>query len=88
MLYDGDAGGKRCLQFVSARLVRSLSTLCAQYAEQGLCNGRLSVRPSVPSIDSSSGACDWFAAKRGRVQQMSIDSCGRRAQQQMRVASC
>ena len=30
-----------------------------------------SVRPSVPSIDSISG---WFAAERGRMQQISIDS--------------
>ena len=37
-------------------------------------NGRLSVRPSVPSIDSSSDG-GGFAAEVGRGQQISIDSC-------------
>jgi len=36
-------------------------------------NGRLSVRPSVPSIDSSSDG-GGFAAEVGRGQQISIDS--------------
>jgi len=39
-------------------------TLPAQYAEQGLCNDRASVRPSVPSFDSSSGGQQVFAAER------------------------
>ena len=41
--------------------------------EQGISNGQLSVRPSVhlsvTSIDSSSG---WFAAERGRLQQIGL----------------
>jgi len=36
-------------------------------------NGRLSVRPSVPSIDSSSDG-GGFAAEVGRGQQISIDT--------------
>jgi len=47
-----------------------------------------SVRPSVPSVDRSSG---WFAAERGRLQQISIDSwyaAPAGIQQQMRAASC
>ena len=39
-------------------------TLPAQYAEQGLRNDRASVRPSVPSFDSSSGGQQVFAAER------------------------
>jgi len=41
-----------------------LLTLPAQYVEQGLCNGRASVRPSVRSIDSSNGAGGGFTAER------------------------
>jgi len=49
--------------------------------------GRQSVRLSVPSNDSG------FAAERRLLQQVSMDSCGRRAvgagaQQHMRSASC
>jgi len=40
---------------------------------QGLCNGRVSVRLSVSSIDSNSAAVG-FAAERGRLQQILIDS--------------
>ena len=54
--------------------------------------GRLSVRLSVLSIDSSNGGrrvCCWTPCR----QEISTDSCGRRAagastQQQMQVASC
>ena len=44
--------------------------LSARYAEQGLCNGRVSVRPSRRS--TAAAVCGGFAAERG--QQMSIDS--------------
>ena len=58
--------------------------MLTQYAEKGLRNGQESVRPSVPSIDSSSGG---FAAERpvGR-RYRSIAGAG--AQQQMRAVSC
>jgi len=57
-----------------------------------------SVRPSVPSIDSSSGV-RWFAAELGHGQQMSIDSYRRcvpatarylllAPELRLRVASC
>jgi len=53
-----------------------------QYAEQGLCNGRASVRPSVrlsvPSIDSSSGVqrvCCWATSG----LEIAIDSRRRRS---------
>ena len=59
-----------------------LLTLSALYAEQGLCNGLMSVRLcvclSIPSIDRSSGVrrvCCWAPGG----QEISIDSGGRRA---------
>jgi len=61
----------------------------ASHVAQDLCNGRASVRPSVP-IDSSNGGCRLLL----RLQQILIDRCGRHAagpgaaHQQMRVASC
>ena len=62
--------------------MRSLLALSLWYAQQDLCNGLMSVRPSVclsvPSIDRSSGVrrvCCWAP----RVQEMSIESGGRRA---------
>ena len=44
------------------------SAMSSQYAELGLRNGPVSVRPSVCP------ECGWFAAERGRLQQISIDS--------------
>jgi len=46
----------------------------AEYAERGLCNGRVSVRLSHRSIAAAGG----FAAERWRGQHISIDSSGRR----------
>ena len=81
----------------------SLLTLRALVAEQGLCNGRVSVCLSVPSIDSSSVVrlvCCWMGARAGdihrrlRAQRTSYRSvpyllhAGAGAQQQMRLASC
>jgi len=51
-----------------------LLTLPTYYAEQGLCNGWVSVRPSVPSVDSSSG---------GRAAGRRYRSIAEGAQQQM-----
>jgi len=51
-----------------------------QNAEQGLCNGRASVRPSVcRSHRRTSTAASGFVAESWRLQQISIDGCGRRA---------
>jgi len=49
--------------------------LPAEYVEQSLCNGLVSVRLSVSSIDSSSGG---FAAERRRLQQIAAlsSACG------------
>ena len=55
-----------------------LLTLSAQYAEQGLCNGLVSVRLPIPLIDRKSGVrrvCYWVP----RGQEISIDSGGRPA---------
>jgi len=53
-------------------------TLLAQ--EQGLCNSWASVRPSVSlSHPTAATAAGGFAAERRRLQQISIDSCGRRS---------
>jgi len=55
-----------------------LLMLPAQYAEQGLQNGRTSVRPSVSLIGSSNGSrqvCCWGSCK----QETSNDSCRRTA---------
>ena len=48
---------------------QSLSDLLPRH-EQGLGNGRLSVRPSVPT------ATGGFAAERPARQKISIDRCG------------
>ena len=58
--------------------------------------GRPTVRPSVPLTAAATGdrrPAGGFAAERRRLQQISINICGRRAagagaQQQMRVVSC
>ena len=60
-----------------------LLTLPAQYAEQGLCNGRAYVRLSVcPSRRSTAAmaAVGGFAAERPCGQEILIDNCGRHAQ--------
>jgi len=73
-----------------------------QYAEQGLCNGRVSFRPSLRlSVclfhhSTAAAACDGFAAERPCWQGISIVSGKRRAptalqhgaQQQMRAVPC
>ena len=41
-------------------------------AKQGLCIGRVSVRPSFCPVDRQQHG--WFAAERGRLQQISIDA--------------
>ena len=71
-----------------------LLTLSTQHAEQGLCNGRASIRPSVCLSHRSiaAAAAGRLAARAPCGQEISIDSCGRRAtgagaQQQMRAAA-
>ena len=61
-----------------SRCVKASSLMLPAWcAEQGLCNGRASVRPSVPAIDTSNDG--RRAAERRRLQQISTNSCGRSA---------
>ena len=55
--------------------------LSRRYAANCPCNGRLSVHPSVcmSSRPTAAATSRWFAAELGRGQQISIDSCRRRA---------
>jgi len=52
----------------------TLLTLSAQYAQQGLCNGPVSVCPSVclSRRSTAAAACGGFAAERRRLQQISV----------------
>jgi len=71
-----------CIEYERAAVVTCIHhfellflMLPAEYVEQSLCNGLVSVRLSVSSIDTSSGG---FAAERGRLQQIAAlsSACG------------
>ena len=70
----------------SVLLIAALLTLPTWCMEQGLCNSRVSVFPSIDSRNGDRWVCYWALC--GQQACCRSSSVGADAQQQMRVASC
>ena len=76
---NSDSSGKK--SFSKKKRLNDSCKLSRRYAVNCPCNGRLSVHPSVclSGRPTAAATSRWFAAELGRGQQISIDSCRRRA---------
>ena len=70
-----------CSLYVRLFVVYYLLLTLPAFSDERLCNGRVSVRPSVclSRLSTAAVTCGRLAAELGCVQRIQIDSCRRRA---------